>query len=42
MNAFRRIRLHCVGLGEANEALLNSLADIGNGEVFIVGRKKTR
>jgi len=42
MNAFRRIRLHCVGLGEANEALLDSLADIGNGEVFIVGRKKTR
>ena len=40
MNAFRRIRLHCVGLGEANEALLSSLADIGNGEVFIVGRKK--
>ena len=42
MNAFRRIRLHCVGLGEANEALLDSLAEIGNGEVFIVGRKKTR
>jgi len=40
MNAFRRIRLHCVGLGEANEALLSSLADIGNGEVFIVGKKK--
>ncbi len=40
MNAFRRIRLHCVGLGEANETLLSSLADIGNGEVFIVGRKK--
>jgi len=40
MNAFRRIRLHCVGLGEANEALLSSLAEIGNGEVFIVGKKK--
>ncbi|MCK5942508.1 MAG: hypothetical protein KAI24_11095 [Planctomycetes bacterium] len=40
MNAFRRIRLHCVGLGEANEALLTCLADIGNGEVFIVGKKK--
>jgi hypothetical protein len=40
MNAFRRIRLHCVGLGEANEALLASLAEVGNGEVFIVGKKK--
>ncbi len=40
LNAFRRIRLHCVGLGEANEALLGHLAKIGNGEVFIVGRKK--
>ena len=24
------------------ESLLDSLAEIGNGEVFIVGRKKTR
>jgi hypothetical protein len=40
LNAFRRIRLHCVGLGEANEALLNQLAALGNGEVFIVGKKK--
>lgn len=40
MNAFRRIRLHCVGLGEANETLLESLAAIGNGQVFIVGKKK--
>lgn len=40
MNAFRRIRLHCVGLGEANEVLLKNLASLGNGEVFIVGKKK--
>ena len=40
MNAFRRIRLHCVGLGEANEDLLRRLAEIGRGEVFLVGRKK--
>jgi len=40
MNAFRRITLHCVGLGEANETLLNSLAALGNGQVFIVGKKK--
>lgn len=40
MNAFRRIRLHCIGLGEANELLLKNLAALGNGEVFIVGKKK--
>ena len=40
MNAFRRITIHCVGLGEANEALLTSLAPLGNGQVFIVGKKK--
>ena len=40
LNAFRRIRLPCVGLGEANETLLASLAAIGNGQVFIVGKKK--
>lgn len=40
MNAFRRIRVHCVGLGEANELLLKNLADLGNGDVFIVGKKK--
>ncbi len=40
MNAFRRIKLHCVGLGEANELLLKNLAALGNGEIFIVGKKK--
>jgi len=40
MNAFRRIRLHCIGLGEANEGLLNNLAEIGRGECFIFGKKK--
>lgn len=40
MNAFRRIKVHCVGLGEANEELLNWLAAAGNGDVFIVGKKK--
>lgn len=40
MNAFRRIRIHCIGLGEANELLLKNLASLGNGEVFIVGKKK--
>lgn len=40
MNAFRRIRLHCIGLGEANMDLLKRLAEMGHGEVFAVGNKK--
>jgi hypothetical protein len=40
MNAFRRIRIHCVGLGEANMTLLQELAAIGTGESFPVGKKK--
>jgi hypothetical protein len=40
MNAFRRIRIHCVGLGEANLTLLQELAAIGTGESFSVGKKK--
>jgi hypothetical protein len=40
MNAFRRIRLHCIGLGEANMGLLRRLADMGHGEVFAFGDKK--
>jgi hypothetical protein len=39
MNAFRRIRMHCIGLGEANMQLLNDLAKSGNGEVFSFGKK---
>jgi hypothetical protein len=40
MNAFRRIRLHCIGLGEANMGLLRQLADMGHGEVYAVGDKQ--
>jgi hypothetical protein len=40
MNVFRRIQMHCVGLGEANVALLRKLADVGHGEVFVFGAKK--
>ncbi|HEX5050895.1 MAG TPA: hypothetical protein VFZ65_03905 [Planctomycetota bacterium] len=40
MNAFRRIRMHCIGLGEANMDLLRRLAEMGHGEVFSVGDKK--
>jgi hypothetical protein len=39
MNAFRRVRLHAVGLGEANMELLQRLATIGNGEALRVGAK---
>lgn len=39
MNAFRRVRLHCIGIGEANFKLLKDLAEIGHGEVIVVGRK---
>lgn len=40
MNAFRRIRMHCIGLGEANTGLLKRLAEVGHGEVFFFGQKK--
>ncbi|MFY9343763.1 MAG: hypothetical protein WAT39_14840 [Planctomycetota bacterium] len=39
MNAFRRVRLHAVGLGEANMELMKALAQIGNGEALTVGAK---
>lgn len=42
MNAFRRIRLHCVGLGEANMGLLQRLAAMGHGELFVFGDRKDR
>jgi hypothetical protein len=40
MNVLRRIKIHCIGLGEANMRLLERLAEIGNGQVFVVGEKK--
>ena len=40
MNAFRRIRIHCIGLGEANESLMKKLAEIGNGEWQPYGKAK--
>src|SRR5262245_60875797 len=38
MNAFRRVRLHCIAIGEANVHLLEQLAAMGHGEVYTVGR----
>lgn len=40
MNAFRRIRMHCIGLGEADMSLLEKLAAIGNGELYVFGRSR--
>lgn len=40
MNAFRRIRMHCIGLGEANDGLLKRLAEVGHGETFTFGKRK--
>jgi hypothetical protein len=40
MNAFRRVRLHCVGLGEANMQLMRDLSEAGNGQMFVFGVKK--
>jgi hypothetical protein len=37
MNAFRRVRIHCIGIGEANLRLLDRLAHMGHGEVYVVG-----
>ncbi|MBL9078366.1 MAG: hypothetical protein JNL08_12725 [Planctomycetes bacterium] len=40
MNAFRRIRLYAVGIGEANMRLLERLAELGHGEAFSFGKKQ--
>jgi hypothetical protein len=39
MNAFRRVRIHCVGLGEAKMDLLKQIAEVGHGESIAVGAK---
>ncbi|MBL8724707.1 MAG: hypothetical protein JNK49_11710 [Planctomycetes bacterium] len=39
MNAFRRIKIHCVGLGEARMDLLRQIAEVGHGEAISVGAK---
>ncbi|MEQ1633759.1 MAG: hypothetical protein ABL997_15370 [Planctomycetota bacterium] len=40
MNTFRRVRIHGIGIGEADENLLRRLADIGNGQVYMVGKEQ--
>lgn len=39
MNAFRRVVVHCIGIGEAKMSLLRQLAKIGHGEVMAVGQR---
>jgi hypothetical protein len=39
MNTFRRVRMHCVGLGEANMTLTKLLAELCQGESMQVGKK---
>ncbi len=38
MNAFRRVRIHCIGIGEANTGLLKKLAAESHGVAFDVGK----
>ncbi len=39
MNAFRAVRMHCIGIGEANMGLLRALATQCHGDVFEFGKK---
>jgi hypothetical protein len=39
MNAFRRVRIHCIAIGEANTGLMRQLADLGHGMLFEVGKE---
>ena len=38
MNAFRRIRVHCIGIGEASTGLLKKIAEATHGVAFDVGK----
>ena len=39
MNAFRRVQIHCVGLGEANMELLRTIAEDSHAESYFVKSK---
>lgn len=38
MNAFRRLRVHCIGIGEASTGLLKKIAEATHGVAFDVGK----
>ena len=40
MNLLRKCEIHCIGIGEANFTLLETIAKIGRGKVRKVGREK--
>ncbi len=42
MNVFRKVQIHCIGIGEADLGLLQALAGNGMGEVFLRGAKAKR
>ena len=37
LNLFRKVEIHCLGTGEADRALLDSIAEVGLGRVRVVG-----
>jgi len=38
MNLFRQVEIHCVGIGEAQQSYLRSLASVGLGRVRMIGK----
>ncbi len=39
LNVFRKVPVHCIGIGEADIDLLRALAEASQGEVFLLGAK---
>ena len=39
LNMFRKVEIHCVGIGEAEEGTLRAIAAIGRGKLRFVGRE---
>ena len=42
MNVFRKVQVHCIGIGEANIPLLRRIAEDSMGEVYLFGKKAKR
>ena len=42
MNVFRKVQVHCIGIGEADIGLLRRIAGNAMGEVFLRGAKAKR
>ena len=39
LNVFRKVQIHCVGIGDADVGLLRGIANATMGEVYLFGRK---